>query len=181
MLARLRLAMATPARPFAVAGSCRMSHSSPSSDWRSSAEARTSCIARMSTLRPASQSPMPLRNAARTPLTLTLARRRGFAGGMPPILREASDLGSRCPSADGCLCAYELVFGAGEATARGNPCDPARCGDVVPSLSHPDPRGGEERQLLPFALLGGQRLGGDVSEGLVGVGCLDGDPRRRHE
>jgi hypothetical protein len=45
-------------------------------------------------LRPASQSPMPLRNAARTPLTLTVAIRSGLAEGMPQILREPSDVES---------------------------------------------------------------------------------------
>src|SRR5690606_19592929 len=51
---------------------------------RSSVEARTACRARMSTSRPASHSPMPLRKAARTPLTLTEATRSGR--GMAPSL-----------------------------------------------------------------------------------------------
>src|SRR5215218_2980280 len=159
MLARLRLAMATPARPLSVAGSCRRSHSSPSRDWRSSAEARTSCIARMSTLRTASHSPMPLRNAARTPLTLTLARRRGFAEGMPPILREPSDVGSPGGKPDGCLRPHELVLGVSESPSRRYPTDPARRDEVVASLAHLDAGGGDECLQLPFALLHGKRFG----------------------
>ena len=88
MLAFDRLAIATPARPFAVAGSCSTSHSGPSSCCTSSVEARTSWIARMSTSRLSSQAPMPLRYAARMPFVLMVAMRRGLAvrdEGMQPV------------------------------------------------------------------------------------------------
>src|SRR5688500_2456174 len=68
--------MATPARPLASASACRMCHPSPSKLRTIASGARTSCKVRMSTSRSASHSAMPFLEAARRPLTLSVAMRR---------------------------------------------------------------------------------------------------------
>src|SRR5690554_1906747 len=159
MLAFRRLAIATPARPFAVAGSCRIAHSSPRRPSRSSVEARTSCIARMSTSRSASHSPMPLRKAARTPLTLTETTRRG-RGMAPSLLIAAVTRGGARRRGGGDTCGvFDIALAAPATEQSGEPVAPFPLGRELRADHFLEPCTLARRFLL--ALLGDLRVGDD--------------------
>ena len=75
----VRLAIATPARPFASASSLTSSQPGSATVEARPRVARTSCSAMMSTSAASSHSSMPLRVAARIPLTLMEAMRTRVA------------------------------------------------------------------------------------------------------